>query len=485
MTATPATGLLALDPTAQDLLFRVARTANTFTAESVTDEQIQAMHELVRLGPTGYNSQPLRILLLRSAVARARLLPHLSSRNLAKTATAPLTAILAADTAFHEHLPRLYPDRLELPGRLVADPAGREAQARLNTAIQIGYLIVGIRAAGLAAAPVGRVLPGRRRRGVLPRRPPARRAHPQHRPARPRRLVRPPASTRPRRRHPNPVAERKLMTLATNRAGLRRIGAEITGIDLTEPLDEVTTAELNTALLTHKALFFRGQQLDDAGQARFAGAFGPLTTARPTVPARGGNEHVLAVDGEEGARANTWHTDVTFALTRPKASTLRALVIPPYGGERSSPTRRPPTPTRPKTSGCLRDATPRTTTATCRCACTESPSPATCRPASTTGAATSSKVTGPITTPRRPPDGRPEPARPDSAQRVPDGCRASRGRMAATRDGPVRARRRRPLQNLARIAERGKLDSLFLADGPVRGTTSAAALAARSNPPYC
>ncbi len=154
MTAPPVTDLLALDPTAQDLLFRVARTANTFTSEPVTDEQIQAVHELVRLGPTGYNSQPLRILLLRSAVARARLLPHLSSRNRAKTATAPLTAILAADTAFHEHLPRLYPDRPEVPGRLVADPAGREAQARLNTAIQIGYLVVGIRAAGLAAGPM-------------------------------------------------------------------------------------------------------------------------------------------------------------------------------------------------------------------------------------------------------------------------------------------------------------------------------------------
>lgn len=153
MTA-PATDLLALDPAAQDLLFRAARTANTFTAEPVTDAQVQAVHELVRQAPTAYNGQPLRIVLLRSAQARARLLPHLNSRNRAKTATAPLTAILAADTAFHAHLPRLYPHRPEVPGRLAADPAGREAQARLNTAIQIGYLIVGVRAAGLAAGPM-------------------------------------------------------------------------------------------------------------------------------------------------------------------------------------------------------------------------------------------------------------------------------------------------------------------------------------------
>ena len=154
MTAPPATDLLALDRAAQDLLFRVARTANTFTDEPVTDEQVRAVHDLVRHAPTAYNGQPLRIVLLRSAPARARLLPHLGSRNRAKTAAAPLTAILAADTAFHILLPRLYPHRPEVPDRLGADPPGREAQARLNTAIQIGYLIVGIRAAGLAAGPM-------------------------------------------------------------------------------------------------------------------------------------------------------------------------------------------------------------------------------------------------------------------------------------------------------------------------------------------
>jgi 3-hydroxypropanoate dehydrogenase len=154
MTAPPATDLLVLDPAAQELLFRAARTANTFTDEPVTDEQLRAVHDLVRHAPTAYNGQPLRIVLLRSAAARVRLLPHLSSRNRAKTAAAPLTAILAADTGFHTHLPRLYPHRPEVPDRLAADPDGREAQARLNTAIQIGYLIVGIRAAGLAAGPM-------------------------------------------------------------------------------------------------------------------------------------------------------------------------------------------------------------------------------------------------------------------------------------------------------------------------------------------
>lgn len=112
-----------------------------------------------------------------------------------------------------------------------------------------------------------------------------------------------------------------------------RIGAEIAGVDLNAPLDEGTVSELTAALLAHKVLVFRGQHLDDAGQLRFASLFGPLTTAHPTVPSLEGNEHILPVEGGEGARANSWHTDVTFVLTPPKASTLRALVVPPYGGD--------------------------------------------------------------------------------------------------------------------------------------------------------
>src|SRR5687767_9050247 len=113
MSAPSIPDLLALDAAAQDLLFREARTANTFTDEPVTDAQVRAIHDLVRYGPTALNAQPLRILLVRSPAARQRLLPHLSEGNRAKTATAPLVAILAADTAFPDHLPRVFPHRPE------------------------------------------------------------------------------------------------------------------------------------------------------------------------------------------------------------------------------------------------------------------------------------------------------------------------------------------------------------------------------------
>ncbi|MEV4655892.1 malonic semialdehyde reductase [Micromonospora sp. NPDC049301] len=145
--------LLALDRAAQDLLFRAARTADTFTDEPVTDAQVAAIHDLIRYGPTAYNGQPLRVLLLRSGAARARLLPYVSSGNRAKTATAPLVAVLAADVDFHERLPELYPHRPQARDWL-ADRAARAEQARFNAALQIGYLLVGVRAAGLAAGPM-------------------------------------------------------------------------------------------------------------------------------------------------------------------------------------------------------------------------------------------------------------------------------------------------------------------------------------------
>ncbi|MEU8168906.1 malonic semialdehyde reductase [Micromonospora sp. NPDC049004] len=153
MTAPTTSDLLALDRAAQDLLFRAARTAEVFTDEPVTDAQIAAIHELIRYGPTAYNGQPLRMLLLRSPESRARLLPYLSSANRAKTASAPLTAILTADIDFHERLPELYPHRPQAREWLT-DRAARVEQARFSATLQIGYLIVGVRAAGLAAGPM-------------------------------------------------------------------------------------------------------------------------------------------------------------------------------------------------------------------------------------------------------------------------------------------------------------------------------------------
>ncbi|MGW3283297.1 malonic semialdehyde reductase [Streptomyces sp. NPDC001002] len=145
---------LALDPTAQDLLFREARTANTFTDEPVTDEQVQAIYDLVKYGPTSMNQSPLRVTLVRSPEARERLVRHLAEGNQKKTAAAPLVAILAADNEFHEELPTLFPHFPQAKDAVFAERPVREANAALNAALQAAYFIIGIRAAGLAAGPM-------------------------------------------------------------------------------------------------------------------------------------------------------------------------------------------------------------------------------------------------------------------------------------------------------------------------------------------
>ncbi|MBO0916252.1 malonic semialdehyde reductase [Streptomyces laculatispora] len=145
---------LALDPAAQDLLFREARTANTFTDEPVTEEQIQAIYDLVKYGPTAFNQSPLRVILVRSDDARARLVAHMAEGNQAKTSTAPLVAILAADNEFHEELPALLPHFPQAKDAFFSERPVRESAATLNAALQAAYFIIGVRAAGLAAGPM-------------------------------------------------------------------------------------------------------------------------------------------------------------------------------------------------------------------------------------------------------------------------------------------------------------------------------------------
>lgn len=151
MTAT--TTPLALSAEAQDLLFREARTASAFTSEPVADEQLRAVHDLVKWAPTSMNTQPLRVVYVRGEDARARLLPHMSEGNRAKVASAPVVAILAADVDFHEHMGKVFPHFAGARDAMEANP-GRAEMAKLNAALQVGYFIVGVRAAGLAAGPM-------------------------------------------------------------------------------------------------------------------------------------------------------------------------------------------------------------------------------------------------------------------------------------------------------------------------------------------
>ena len=119
----------------------------------MSDEQIRAIYDLVKYAPTAMNAQPLRVVLIRSDDARERLVKHMSEGNREKTAAAPLVAVLAADTGFHEHLPAVFP---HVPGLRdnFTDESVREHVSRFNAGLQVGYFLIGVRAAGLAAGPM-------------------------------------------------------------------------------------------------------------------------------------------------------------------------------------------------------------------------------------------------------------------------------------------------------------------------------------------
>jgi len=111
-----------------------------------------------------------------------------------------------------------------------------------------------------------------------------------------------------------------------------RLGAEIAGVRLGSDLSDETVQAIYDALHEHKVIFFRDQgHLNDEGQEAFAERLGK-PVAHPTVPVKSGR-FLLELDSQQGGRANSWHTDVTFVDAYPKASILRAVTSPEYGGD--------------------------------------------------------------------------------------------------------------------------------------------------------
>jgi 3-hydroxypropanoate dehydrogenase len=152
-TASPR--LVPLDAAGRAALFTDARTANSFADTPVTDEELSEIWDLAKWPPTGANTQPLRVLYVRSPEGRTRLLGHMNEGNRAKTASAPAVAVLALDTQFHEYIPRVFPFMPELKDALAANETMRTETGQLSAALQAGYFLLAVRAAGLAAGPMG------------------------------------------------------------------------------------------------------------------------------------------------------------------------------------------------------------------------------------------------------------------------------------------------------------------------------------------
>ncbi|GAA0906679.1 malonic semialdehyde reductase [Streptomyces thermoalcalitolerans] len=157
MSAAPAAPgtLPRVDDEARAALFTDARTVYSFADTPVDDKTLNGIWELTRWAPTAVNSQPLRVLYIRTPEAKERLLPHLDEGNRPKAASAPVVAVLAVDGRFHEHIPRLFPVRPELKDHFDADPALRDRITSFNGPLQAGYFILAVRAFGLAAGPMG------------------------------------------------------------------------------------------------------------------------------------------------------------------------------------------------------------------------------------------------------------------------------------------------------------------------------------------
>jgi taurine dioxygenase len=111
------------------------------------------------------------------------------------------------------------------------------------------------------------------------------------------------------------------------------IGAEILGVDTGGELTDDVVAQIRQELLAHKVVFLRDQALDYERQIAFARRFGTLTLGHPLLPSPPGQQHMEEMDSAKGARADFWHTDVTF-LERPVAFTfLHGIVMPKVGGD--------------------------------------------------------------------------------------------------------------------------------------------------------
>lgn len=144
---------MVLDDAALDVLFRNARTPEAFADRQVTDETLQAIYELARLGPTSGNCCPARFLVIRTPEAREKLRPALSTGNAEKTMAAPLTIVVAYDPFFYNKLPELQPG-LDLKGWYAGNPDLAEETGFRNSTLQGAYLLLAARALGLACAPM-------------------------------------------------------------------------------------------------------------------------------------------------------------------------------------------------------------------------------------------------------------------------------------------------------------------------------------------
>ena len=142
-----------LDDAALDAIFRTARSYNGYVDQPVAEDELRAIWELMKWGPTSANQLPARLVWCVTDAAKARLADCCSAQNKPKVLKAPVSVILGMDTNFHEHLPELFP-HADAKSWFDGNAELREASAFRNSSLQGGYLIIAARALGLDVGPM-------------------------------------------------------------------------------------------------------------------------------------------------------------------------------------------------------------------------------------------------------------------------------------------------------------------------------------------
>lgn len=136
-----------------DQLFREARSFNAWSPRAVSETLLRAVYDLTKMGPTSANISPARFVFVTSEEGKARLLPHVSEGNKAKTAQAPVCVIIGNDLDFADKLGKLFPHDPTAPSWFAA-PAARDIAASRNATLQGAYLMLAARALGLDVGPM-------------------------------------------------------------------------------------------------------------------------------------------------------------------------------------------------------------------------------------------------------------------------------------------------------------------------------------------
>lgn len=142
-----------IDDRALDTLFRTARTHTAWSDRPVGEDLLRQVWDLARMGPTSANCSPARIVFVVSPAAKDRLRPCLIEGNVAKTMSAPATAIIGHDLAFYERLPELFP-HTDARAWFVGNQALIDATAFRNGSLQGAYFMLAARALGLDCGPM-------------------------------------------------------------------------------------------------------------------------------------------------------------------------------------------------------------------------------------------------------------------------------------------------------------------------------------------